>query len=438
MHLVPAEDDAPTDHSAHAHTPEATAYTCPMHPEVTSDAPGSCPKCGMHLVPAEDDAPTDHSAHAHAPEAAAYTCPMHPEVTSDAPGSCPKCGMHLVPAEGDAPADHSAHQHGASTGSPTGLIGIEPGFMSMIEMTEGTPRSTDGLQMEWITTPFGPFFPGLPGGLTLEFTLDGDSVVSAKAGSVAGAPDLLLHGPLLAQEYVKQLSAQMPLAPVSYALLACRAIEAAAKVEIAQDIATGRAAALERERISSHLSWLAQLGRQLGLPLILREATRLHLATRTADKAAITSLAPAIRRFASKLGKNRFLARRLSGIAPIPSCHNWSGPTGNTDTADGRLAARLEDIITSLETIKAAPEIITPQLEIPENTTGHGHASLDTPRGEAALHVRLKAGKLEAADLTLPSASHLALVAEITEQRELADALIAVASLDLSPWEIAP
>ena len=28
----------------------ATIYTCPMHPEVTSDKPGKCPKCGMDLV----------------------------------------------------------------------------------------------------------------------------------------------------------------------------------------------------------------------------------------------------------------------------------------------------------------------------------------------------------------------------------------------------
>jgi hypothetical protein len=27
--------------------------------------------------------------------AAVYTCPMHPEVTSDKPGKCPKCGMTL-------------------------------------------------------------------------------------------------------------------------------------------------------------------------------------------------------------------------------------------------------------------------------------------------------------------------------------------------------
>ena len=31
--------------------PEGTRYTCPMHPEVISDKPDSCPKCGMALEP---------------------------------------------------------------------------------------------------------------------------------------------------------------------------------------------------------------------------------------------------------------------------------------------------------------------------------------------------------------------------------------------------
>lgn len=33
---------------------DTKAYTCPMHPEVISDKPGQCPKCGMDLVKKED------------------------------------------------------------------------------------------------------------------------------------------------------------------------------------------------------------------------------------------------------------------------------------------------------------------------------------------------------------------------------------------------
>ncbi|HTI90521.1 MAG TPA: heavy metal-binding domain-containing protein [Puia sp.] len=38
--------------------------------------------------------------------AAVYTCKMHPEVTSDKPGKCPKCGMDLVKKE-SMPKDSS-------------------------------------------------------------------------------------------------------------------------------------------------------------------------------------------------------------------------------------------------------------------------------------------------------------------------------------------
>ncbi|WP_374350718.1 copper-translocating P-type ATPase [Chitinimonas sp.] len=100
---------------AHIPVPAAPAmqdavYTCPMHPEVHQDHPGACPKCGMTLVPANQTAPQKarHGGHNHrlAPQSAPsapiapstiYTCPMHPEIRQDHPGSCPKCGMTLEP-----------------------------------------------------------------------------------------------------------------------------------------------------------------------------------------------------------------------------------------------------------------------------------------------------------------------------------------------------
>src|SRR5437867_2343885 len=55
-------------HSHHAHEieqeeqEETQKYTCPMHPEVITDHPGNCPKCGMKLVPlAEHKPPTSNS-----------------------------------------------------------------------------------------------------------------------------------------------------------------------------------------------------------------------------------------------------------------------------------------------------------------------------------------------------------------------------------------
>ncbi|MCA0278980.1 MAG: heavy metal translocating P-type ATPase [Proteobacteria bacterium] len=45
---------------AAAPAPKGTQYTCPMHPEIIRDKPGSCPKCGMALepmMPGADDGP---------------------------------------------------------------------------------------------------------------------------------------------------------------------------------------------------------------------------------------------------------------------------------------------------------------------------------------------------------------------------------------------
>ncbi|MEF3074488.1 copper-translocating P-type ATPase [Methylobacter sp. Wu1] len=65
-----------------------TTYTCPMHPEVQSAHPGSCPKCGMALEPVETPRPVSRTE---------WVCPMHPEIVRNEPGNCPICGMALEP-----------------------------------------------------------------------------------------------------------------------------------------------------------------------------------------------------------------------------------------------------------------------------------------------------------------------------------------------------
>ena len=48
--------------SAGLSVPDSTVtkiYTCPMHPEVISDKPGTCPKCGMDLELKENNDKSD-------------------------------------------------------------------------------------------------------------------------------------------------------------------------------------------------------------------------------------------------------------------------------------------------------------------------------------------------------------------------------------------
>lgn len=41
----------------------ASVYTCPMHPEIQSNQPGTCSICKMDLVAATDSTAADTSAH---------------------------------------------------------------------------------------------------------------------------------------------------------------------------------------------------------------------------------------------------------------------------------------------------------------------------------------------------------------------------------------
>jgi Cu+-exporting ATPase len=92
-------------------------YACPMHPEVRQGGPGICPKCGMVLervtsAPAAAAEPELKTIEVLRPATGGkilWTCPMHPEVVRDAPGSCPKCGMSLEPKSPEAAGEETVN-----------------------------------------------------------------------------------------------------------------------------------------------------------------------------------------------------------------------------------------------------------------------------------------------------------------------------------------
>jgi len=83
---------------------------------------------------------------ASASEQVEYTCPMHPEVISDKPGNCPKCGMKLVPkTSGTGQRAHLAEVTvGLRGGGRAEIVtGVSPGdqviYAGYEELREGNP-----------------------------------------------------------------------------------------------------------------------------------------------------------------------------------------------------------------------------------------------------------------------------------------------------------
>ena len=84
--LAVRDDGGPGRGATEPNAGSRGTWYCPMDPDVQSERPGVCLRCGMALEPKE-------------PVAAAiqWVCPMHPQIVRNAPGPCPICGMALEP-----------------------------------------------------------------------------------------------------------------------------------------------------------------------------------------------------------------------------------------------------------------------------------------------------------------------------------------------------
>ncbi|MEZ5990678.1 MAG: heavy metal-binding domain-containing protein, partial [Planctomycetota bacterium] len=116
--------------SAHRNVPPrteaaapGTKWTCPMHPEVLQDGPGSCPICGMALEPVTPTAAPEEN-----PELRDMTRRFWVSLALSAPLLVLAMGS-MVPALSDlVPAPHLRHRIELALATPVVLWGGLPFF----------------------------------------------------------------------------------------------------------------------------------------------------------------------------------------------------------------------------------------------------------------------------------------------------------------------
>ncbi|HEU5434599.1 MAG TPA: heavy metal-binding domain-containing protein, partial [Thermomicrobiales bacterium] len=336
MAMTPEPPTAPAEEPAGG----GQVFTCPMHPEVEQAEPGVCPICGMRLVPRpKNGEATAAMVHDHAGPAATESAAAHEGEPGHDHAHHHEMGQtaEAVRDMDHAGMDHAAIGHGAVDHAAMNHAGMDHagvdhdmggGYMSMVAVTRDLPRSLDGLPMEWLDVSFGPLFPGLPGGLALTLTLDGDTVAAAAApGGVMGR-GLEATWAGSAAAFPDRLARLDPLSPVAYRLLAWRALDDAAGVVVPVATQQTRIWNAEWERARSHLGWLAEFAGLIGDRALAQRAAECQLAfARSSGADALARLAPAARALADSVRRSRLLRLRLASVGALAGAgRDGAGP----------------------------------------------------------------------------------------------------------------
>jgi len=436
---------------------DKNVYTCPMHPEVQSKEPGQCPKCGMRLVKKEEEKENDLKGDE------GNKSQHHKQDTQNHHGHSTESDMHSHDMKAGEHNGHDMKGHDMSKmegqEDMAGMSGMEGGFMSMVQMTKDMPRSEDGLAMEMNDVFFGPFHPGLPGGLLVKMKLDGDTVMKATIEREIASQHLLHHFPKSLSQLPQHLSQLNPLLHSTYHLLVYTALSNIAGSNDLVDEVT----ILEKDRIGSHLNWLSLFSRTIGDRELHYHASRLcyEFHSGKAGKANILKLT-------GNTKKTPYLKKRLNNIGVIPEhfLQSLTGPIARAagiekdvrqsmsayqqrnfkpivlheNNAWGQLQVRLAEIEQSIELID--DENLNKKIILPEINNNDlkgeqkGEAALEAPNGKLQLSIEINDGQVTSVAIKAASKALTGLVPEITKAHELSNALVSIASLDISTWEM--
>lgn len=334
------------------------------------------------------------------------------------------------PLEGISTAELLENVEKLATADPEhhdeGEHGHGGGHEDMMAVT-GDP-SADGLVMEDAEATVGPLSSALPTGLTAELTLDGDVVSRARIGTLGSDADS---------------GAGDRLAP------RCRLWARAAEAAVEPGQVPQLLAAVEIERVVSHSIWLARFAELIGWVDL---GTRLRGAVRPLirlNAVPVSDLGEAsvpdcreLRETLRTAARSRRLLWRTRGLAPLTAGESEAagirGPSARASAravdarsehpayvelgfdpvlADGgdtasRVRVRAEEAVAALDLARTALSL---------ETLPAGGATIEGPRGP------LGAGVDAWGSAAVRAAEDAA------EGEELARALTAVASFDLSP-----